>query len=34
MSAKLEYLHITAASLELSHLNAVRAGLNFRFGDI
>ena len=34
VSAKLEYLYITAVSLELSHLNVVRAGLNFRFGGI
>ena len=34
ISAKFEYLYITAASLELSHLNVVRAGLNFRFGGI
>ena len=34
LSAKVEYLYITAASLELSHLNVVRAGLNFRFGGI
>jgi len=34
MSAKLEYLYITAASFELSHINVVRAGLNFRFGGL
>ncbi len=34
LSAKLEYLYITAVSLELSHLNVVRGGLNFRFGGI
>lgn len=34
ISAKLEYLYITAASLELSRINVVRAGLNFRFGGI
>lgn len=32
LSAKFEYLYIGAASLEVSHLNVVRAGLNFRFG--
>jgi outer membrane immunogenic protein len=32
ISARFEYLYITAVSLELSHLNQVRAGLNFRFG--
>ncbi len=34
LSAKLEYLYITAASLQLSHINVVRAGLNVRFGGI
>jgi outer membrane immunogenic protein len=34
MSAKVEYLYITAASFELSHINVVRAGLNFRFGGL
>ena len=34
ISAKLEYLYITAASLELSRINVVRGGLNFRFGGI
>ena len=34
MSAKLEYLYVTAASFELSHINVVRAGLNFRFGGL
>jgi outer membrane immunogenic protein len=32
LSAKLEYLYTAAASLELSHVNEVRAGLNYRFG--
>jgi outer membrane immunogenic protein len=32
LSAKLEYLYTAAASLELSHINEVRAGLNYRFG--
>jgi outer membrane immunogenic protein len=34
VSAKVEYLYITAASLELSRINVVRGGLNFRFGGI
>ena len=34
LSAKLEYLYVTAASFELSHINVVRAGLNFRFGGL
>jgi hypothetical protein len=32
ISAKNGLYDITAVSLELSHLNKVRAGLNFRFG--
>ena len=32
LSAKLEYLYITAMSLEISHHSEVRAGLNYRFG--
>ena len=32
ISAKFEYLYITAVSLEVSHLNEVRAGVNYRFG--
>lgn len=32
LSAKLEYLYTAAASLELWHVNEVRAGLNYRFG--
>jgi len=32
LSAKLEYLYITAASLEVSSHGEVRAGLNYRFG--
>jgi outer membrane immunogenic protein len=32
ISAKVEYLYIAAASLEVSHLNEVRLGLNYRFG--
>lgn len=32
LSAKFEYLYIAAASLEVSHINELRAGLNFRFG--
>jgi outer membrane immunogenic protein len=31
-SVKLEYLQVTAASLEISHDNEIRAGLNYRFG--
>jgi outer membrane immunogenic protein len=33
LSVKAEYLYIAAASLELSHINEVRMGLNYRFGD-
>jgi outer membrane immunogenic protein len=32
LSAKIEYRYIAAASLELSHINEVLAGLNYRFG--
>ncbi|MFZ3358182.1 MAG: outer membrane beta-barrel protein [Xanthobacteraceae bacterium] len=32
LSAKLEYLYISAASLEVSRHSEVRAGLNYRFG--
>jgi outer membrane immunogenic protein len=32
LSAKLEYRYIAAASLELSHLHEVLAGVNYRFG--
>lgn len=31
-SAKIEYRYIAAASLELSHINEVLAGINYRFG--
>jgi hypothetical protein len=31
ISAKIEYRYIAAASLELSHLNEVLAGINYRF---
>jgi outer membrane immunogenic protein len=31
-SAKLEYLYVAAFRLDVSHVNIVRAGLNFRFG--
>jgi outer membrane immunogenic protein len=34
ISAKFEYLYIAAASLEVSHINEVRAGLNYRFGGL
>lgn len=33
-TAKFEYMYITAVSLELSHVNEVRAGMNFRFGGL
>ena len=32
ISAKFEYLYITAVSLEVSRINEVRAGVNYRFG--
>jgi outer membrane immunogenic protein len=32
MSLKLEYLYLTAASLDVSHHSEIRAGLNYRFG--
>jgi outer membrane immunogenic protein len=32
LSVKAEYLYIAAASLEISHINEVRMGLNYRFG--
>jgi outer membrane immunogenic protein len=32
ISAKIEYRYIAAASLESSHINEVRAGINYRFG--
>jgi outer membrane immunogenic protein len=31
-SVKAEYLYIAAASLEVTHANEVRVGLNYRFG--
>jgi outer membrane immunogenic protein len=31
-SAKLEYLNVAAVHLEVSHVNIVRAGINYRFG--
>jgi outer membrane immunogenic protein len=34
ISAKFEYLYTVAASLEVSHLNEVRVGLNYRFGGL
>ena len=34
VSAKFEYLYITAASLDVSHHNEIRAGLNYRFGGL
>jgi outer membrane immunogenic protein len=30
-SVKLEYLYVTAASLDISHTNEIRAGVNYRF---
>ncbi len=32
LSAKIEYRYTAAASLELSHINEVLAGVNYRFG--
>ncbi|WP_319797886.1 outer membrane protein [Nitrobacter sp.] len=32
LSAKVEYLYITAASLDVSHHSEIRGGLNYRFG--
>jgi outer membrane immunogenic protein len=32
VSAKLEYLYITGASIDVSHHSEIRAGLNYRFG--
>ena len=32
LSAKLEYLYVSAVSLSVSHNNEIRAGLNYRFG--
>ncbi len=34
VSAKLEYLYMTAASLDISHHSEIRAGLNYRFGGL
>jgi hypothetical protein len=34
LSAKLEYLYTAAASLELSHINEVRVGVNYRLGGL
>lgn len=34
VSAKLEYLYISAASLDTSHHSEIRAGLNYRFGGL
>jgi outer membrane immunogenic protein len=31
-SVKGEYLYVTAASLDISHNNEIRAGVNYRFG--
>jgi len=32
LSAKLEYLYVAAIAVQVSHVDMVRAGLNFRFG--
>jgi opacity protein-like surface antigen len=32
--AKLEYRYTAAASFELSHVNEIRAGVNYRFGGL
>jgi len=32
VSVKLEYLHVSAVSLDVSHHSEVRAGVNYRFG--
>jgi outer membrane immunogenic protein len=32
LSAKLEYLYVSAVSLSVSHNNEIRVGLNYRFG--
>jgi outer membrane immunogenic protein len=32
LSAKVEYLYVSAVSLSVSHNNEIRAGLNYRFG--
>ena len=34
VSAKLEYLYITAASLDVSHHSEIRLGVNYRFGGL
>lgn len=34
ISAKLEYLWLSAASLDTSHHSEIRAGLNYRFGEL
>jgi outer membrane immunogenic protein len=34
ISAKFEYMYIGAASLQASHLNEFRAGVNYRFGGL
>ena len=33
LSAKLEYLYVSAVSLDVSHHSEVRAGVNYRFGN-
>jgi outer membrane immunogenic protein len=34
LSAKLEYNYIAAVSLEIAHVNTIKAGLNYRFGGL
>lgn len=34
LSAKLEYLYLAVASVEVAHVNEFRAGLNYRFGGL
>jgi hypothetical protein len=34
VSAKLEYLYLTAVSLDVSHHSEIRFGLNYRFGGL
>jgi outer membrane immunogenic protein len=34
LSAKVEYLYVSAFRIDVSHVNMIRAGLNYRFGGI
>jgi hypothetical protein len=34
LSAKVEYLYVTGASLEISRTSEIRAGLNYRFSGL